>query len=168
MNFLELTRKRYSVRSYSDRQIEKDKLDKILEAGRNAPTALNMQPQKIYVIQSDEGREKVKNITQFHYHAPCFLLVCYNENESWFGTNNAFGSIDAAIVGTHMMLEATEQGLGTVWVAAFHQGTARREFNLSDNIIPVALIPIGYPSDRAKPNFRHDIRKDITETVKYI
>lgn len=168
MDFLELSRKRYSVRSYSDRPIEKDRLDKILEAGRNAPTALNMQPQKIYVIQSDEGREKVKKITHCHYHAPCYLLVCYNENESWFGPDNAFGAIDAAIVGTHMMLEATEQGLGTVWVAAFYQEMVKKVFDLSDNIIPVALIPIGYPSDRAKPSFRHDIRKDITETAEFI
>lgn len=168
MNFLELSQQRYSVRSYSDKQIEKEKLEKILEAGRNAPTALNLQPQTIYVIQSEEGREKVKKITQYHYDAPCYLLVCYDENESWFGPNNAFGSIDAAIVGTHMILEATEQGLGTVWVGAFHQWMARREFGLSDNIIPTALIPIGYPSDRAKPSRMHESRKGITETAKYI
>lgn len=168
MNFLELTKERYSVREYSDKQVEKEKLDKILEAGNNAPTAGNFQPQRIYVIQSREAREKIKKVSRVRYSAPCFLLVCYNEDESWFGQNNGFGAIDAAIVGTHMVLEATEQGLGSMWVSDFHPGMAREEFNLPDNIIPVALILMGYPSEEAKPNYKHSIRKSISETVKYL
>ncbi len=175
MHFLELTKARYSVRNYSDRQVEKEKLDAILEAGNNAPTAANLQPQRILVIQGDEAREKLKKCTKSHFEAPCFLLICYNRAESWFGNNGErFGfsegsaSIDAAIVATHMIMEATELGLGTLWVAAFQTDLVKREFNLTDDLVPVILIPLGYPSDAAKPNWRHGVRKDISDTVKYL
>ncbi|MHC1721020.1 MAG: nitroreductase family protein [Clostridiaceae bacterium] len=170
MDFLELTRVRYSVRGYSERKVEKEKIDKILEAGNNAPTACNFQPQRIFVIQSDEAREKVKKITPYHFDAPCYLMVCYNEEESWFGPDNRYGHregyIDPAIVVAYMMLEAAELGLGSVWVGAFHSDIASKEFDLPKNIVPVALMPIGYPSGEIKPVMK--TRKDISEIAEYI
>jgi nitroreductase len=168
MDFLGLTKGRYSVRSYSDRPIEKERLDMILEAGNNAPTACNAQPQRVYVILSDEGREKVKKATSYHYNAPCILMICYDEDESWFGAGNGLGSIDATIVGTHMMLEAAEQGIGSVWVASFDPSVLADEFRLPSNMVPVSLIPIGYPSEGCKPGPNHYDRKAISETVTYL
>lgn len=168
MNFLQLTKDRYSVRSYDKRPVEQEKIDNILEAGNNAPTAKNLQPHRIYVIQSPENREKVKQCTNSHYDAPLFLLICYNEEESWFASGDASGSIDAAIVGTHMMFEVVEQGLGCVWVAAFNKERTSELFNLPDNIKPVAFFPIGYASADAHPNPRHTIRKKLEEIVTYI
>ncbi len=80
MDFLELAKERYSVRIYSDEPVEEEKINKILEAGRIAPTAHNNQPQRIYVIQSKEAREKVKKCTRFSFNAPIILLLCYNED----------------------------------------------------------------------------------------
>ena len=100
------------------------KLEKILEAGNNAPTATNAQPQRIYVIQSEQARAKVEKLLNFII-MPFVLFWFVIRRGNWFGPNNGFGSIDATIVGTHMVLEATERGLSSVWVAAFHSGIAK-------------------------------------------
>lgn len=168
MNFLELAKERYSVRMFSDRPIEEEKLNLILEAARVAPTACNNQPQRIYVIQSPEAREKVKKCTRYSFDAPCILLVCYNEEESWYGLDNKLGCIDATIIGTHMMMEATELGIGSVWVGSFKADIVKTEFNLPQHIIPVALFPIGYPSEKARPAAQHTKRKELKETVSYL
>ena len=168
MDFLELAKERYSVRMYSNQPIEKEKINRILEAGRVAPTAHNNQPQRIYVIQSEEAREKVKKCTRYSFSAPCILLICYNEDESWYGPDNKLGSIDASIVTTHMIMEATELGLGTVWVGSFNAEIAKSEFALPKNIIPVAFLPVGYPAEMAKPSPMHANRKDMSETVSYL
>jgi nitroreductase len=168
MDFLELAKERYSVRIYSDEPVEEEKINKILEAGRIAPTAHNNQPQRIYVIQSKEAREKVKKCTRYSFNAPIILLLCYDEDESWFGQNDRFGSIDPTIVGTHMMLEATELGLGTVWVGSFNAEITKSEFALPSNIIPVAFLPLGYPFHTSEPSAMHNSRKKLLETVRYL
>jgi len=83
MNFLELIEKRYSVRNYSDKPLEQEKLDIILEAGRLAPTAVNEQPQRIFVLKSEEALSKVRSICRYAFNAPVVLLVCYDKNVSW-------------------------------------------------------------------------------------
>ena len=83
MDFLELAKNRYSERFFDQRPIEQEKLDRILEAGRVVPTACNYQPQKFYLIRSEEGRAKLKTVTPFHYNAPLMILVCYDAGEVW-------------------------------------------------------------------------------------
>lgn len=83
MAFLELAADRYSVRSFSDRPIEPEKMDKILKAGQLAPTAVNFQPQKIYILKSDEAIQKVRSLTQFAYDAPVVLLFCADMSKVW-------------------------------------------------------------------------------------
>lgn len=81
--FLELARARYSVRSFANTPIEEEKLLAILQAGQIAPTAVNYQPQKIYVLKSQDALSKIRSITKSTYNAPTVLLVCYDERLSW-------------------------------------------------------------------------------------
>lgn len=118
-DFLELARARWSVRSFSSRQVEPDKLDLILKAGQIAPTAVNYQPQKIYVLQSPEALGKIRAVTRSTYNAPTVLLVCYDTRLSWkspFVEGYDCGEMDASIVCTHMMLEAWDIGIDSCWL----------------------------------------------------
>lgn len=169
MNFIDLTKQRYSCRSYKDTPVEKEKLDLILEAGRLAPTAKNNQPQRIYVLQSEEALEKIRSITTCAFNAPIVLMFAYNTEEEW--TNPLEEGIhsgveDASIVATHMMLEAAELSLATCWVNRFPNTETAKAFNLPENIKPVLLMPLGYPQD--KPSPRHFERKQTEETVQYL
>ena len=169
MEFLKLAEKRYSVRKFSDKPIENDKMALVLSAGRVAPTAKNYQPQKIFVIQSAGALEKLGRCSPCVYGAPAAILVCYDKNVSW-KRNDAkeHGDIDAAIVLTHMMLQAEELGLGSVWVCVFDPVAIAAEFNLPDNLVPSSLLPLGYAADDAEPAPMHAQRNPLTETVRYL
>ncbi|MDR1018715.1 MAG: nitroreductase family protein [Lachnospiraceae bacterium] len=166
-SFLDLAKERYSVRKYSEKKIPSELLDKVLEAGKLAPTACNNQPQKIMVIDTPEGFEKLKKSTPYTFGAPAMLIICYDKDEAWESPFNGqtSGYVDASIVTTHMILEATELGFGTCWVMYFDPAVLSKEFNLSENLVPVALLPIGYPAEDAKPAKMHEDRKDIHKTV---
>lgn len=170
MQFINLAEDRYSLRKFSTKPVEKEKLDLVLKAGRLSPTACNNQPQRILVIESEDALSKLKKCTKFHFEAPVSLLVCYDKTVSWkrsFDGNDS-GDVDASIVATHMMLQAAELGLGTTWVGYFDPAAVRKEFLLPDNIVPVALLPLGYPAEGAGPNVQlHFSRKPIEETVFY-
>ena len=170
MSFLELSKERYSVRKFTDRKVEKEKLESILEAGNNAPTATNAQPQKIYVIESKEGLEKVNKCTPYGFNTKTILLLCYNKEESWKRKLDGYdgGTIDAAIVGTHMMMHIADIGLGTTWVGYFDKDLLIEEFELPSNIVPIGILPIGYIAEDSEPSERHFIRKKISETVEFI
>jgi nitroreductase len=153
MEFLELAKERYSVRSYKQKPVETEKMAKILESGRVASTACNNQPQRIKVITSKEDLEKVDECTHCRFNAPAVLLICYDKTVSWkrkFDGADS-GEVDASIVTTHLMLAAHELGLGACWVMYFNAAKAKELFALSENIIPVAFLPIGYPADDAAP-----------------
>ena len=170
MEFAELAEKRYSLRQFSPRKVEKETIDLILKAGRLAPTACNNQPQRILVLKSEEALEKLKKCTPCHFNAPLALLVCYDRNESWKRGYDGkdFGDIDASIAGTPLMMEATELGVGSTWGGYFDPPAAVREFSLPENIVPVALLPMGYPADGAGPNRQlHSSRKSLDQTVSY-
>ncbi len=158
MDFLKLAHERYSVRKFSDKEVEREKLDAILEAGRCAPTAVNNQPQRVLVIESAEALEKLKKCTPCHFSAPLALLVCYDNAASWKRNFDGYdmGAVDAAIVTTHMMLEAADLGLGTTWVGYFDPAAVRREYELPDYLVPVAILPLGYPAEDAAPSPYHE------------
>lgn len=169
MDFLEFARKRWSVRSYSEKSVEPDKIEKILKAADIAPTAVNYQPQKIYVLESPEALRKIRGITNSTYNAPLVFLVCSDEERSWhsnFVRGYDSGEMDASIVGTHMMLEAENLGLGSVWVLLFDPQKVRRAFDLPKNIRPHFLLVVGYPSETAKP-YRpwHDVFRPQSDIV---
>ena len=170
MSFLQLAKEqRYSVRKFSDRAVEKEKLDLILEAGRIAPTACNYQPQRILVIEDDTALEKLKQCTSSHFNAPLALMICYDKTTVWKNKTNGTigGDVDASIVTTQMMLEVAELGLATTWVGAFDHGKARELFDIPEYIVPVALLPIGYAADGVELHPWHFKRFDIDHTVFY-
>lgn len=174
MNFSELAKNRFSERFFSDKQIEKEKLDMILEAGRTVPTACNYQPQRFYVINSEEGLAKLKTVTPFHYNVPTMILVCYDLDVVWTQPNDRLfdnynsGEQDASIAATTMMYEAEELGVHTIWIRGFDARSVQEVFELPSNIIPVMMLGLGYPNERSKPNPWHFKRNDISEFVRYI
>ena len=170
MDFLEFTRKRYSVRSYSQRKVEDEKIQKILKAAMIAPTAVNYQPQKIYVLKSEESLKKIRSITKSTYEASLVFLVCADTERSWHSTfvdGYDSGEMDASIVCTHMMLEAEDLGLGSVWILLFDPAKVREAFHLPGHIKPVCLLPVGYPAPNAGP-YRpcHDVLRDMDDLAE--
>lgn len=172
MGFLELAKERYSVRKFTDKPIEKQKLDKILEAGNVAPTAVNYQPQRIYVLQSDEAIEKVNSVCKCIYGAKTVLLFAYNTNEDWKNPKQEgihSGQQDVSIVATHIMLEAWNLGIASCWVNLFSNNELEKAFGLPANEKSVLLMPIGYASSNAKPIEKwHYGFKPIEDTVKLL
>jgi len=145
MEFLDLAKKRYTERRYSERPVESEKLEKILEAGRLSPTAKNMQPERIYVLKSQEAREKIQETYYKDYDA---------------------GEMDASIVATMMMMEAADLGVASVWAKYYDTQKLIDEFKLPSNIRPVMLLSLGYPNDKSDGNkATHFSRKDISEIV---
>lgn len=154
MSFLDLAAERYSVRSYSDRMVEQEKIDKILKAAQLAPTAVNYQPQMIYVLKSEAAMNKINRLCRCIYGAPMVFLICSDERRTWKSQTErgySTGEMDCSIVCTHMMLEAWEQGLGSVWVRLFDVKAVAKAFDLPDYIKPICLLPVGYASDDCVP-----------------
>ncbi len=170
MDFLDLVKERYSVRRYSDQVVEQEKLDLILEAGRVAPTAVNNQPQKIYVLQSRDALDKINSVANT-YNAPVVLLLCADMDQVWkspLEENYDTSEMDVSIVGTHMMLEAWNVGVGSLWIRYFDSKKVKEVFSLPENVKPVCLLCLGYPSKDCHPSSRlHGNRKTIEETVTY-
>ena len=167
MEFEKVIRERTAIRKFKDEQIKKEELDSILEAGRLAPTAKNIQPQKIYVVQSKEGIEKIDKSSPCRYNATTVLVVCSDKDIAFKKEDYSTYEMDACIVATHMMLEATNVGLGSIWIEFFDAKKLKQEFNLDSNIEPICLIPLGYVADDYNGNPMHSIRKNIKEMVEY-
>ena len=141
MDFLELAKNRFSLRKFSDKKVEKEKIDYILAAMQAAPTAVNFQPQRILVLTDEKELEKVSKCTKFAFNPPLNFLVCYDKETSWTRGNDGHdeGEIDAAIVATHMMLAAKSVGLGTTWVGSFNPKDVKEQFNLPENYVLVSM-----------------------------
>ena len=167
MDFLELAKERYSVRRMSLEKVKQEDLDKILEAARLSPTAKNMQRERLLVVNTEEGIDKMKKCTQCDFGASTIVVISYEkddeEDESEF--SRKYGLIDTGIVATHMCLEATALGLGTTMVGLFDRELIKKLFNIPEKYQPELLLPIGY-IDR-KPSILHDRRKPIEELVEY-
>lgn len=168
MEFFDVIKSRTSTRKFSNRTVSDDILKKILEAGRLAPSAKNLQPQKIFVIRSDNGLKKIDNSCPCRYNAPICLLVCSNKDVAWRKNDYSSYEMDASIVATHMILAATDLGLDSTWIRNFESNKLIEEFNIDDNIVPVCIINLGYKSDDCPNNPLHEIRKEINEIVEYI
>lgn len=169
MDFLTIAKKRCSIRRYTERKVEPEKLEKILEAAHVAPTAANRQPARLIVVQSAEGLEKIGKSANI-YGAPLAILVCADHDRAWRRPfdQKLTSDIDAAILTDHMMLQATELGLGSVWVCHFKPDVLRREFDLPANLEPVNILVIGYAGeDFASPERHGEKRIPITELVSH-
>ena len=171
MTFQELARARYSVRSFKDTPIEEETLNRILEAGHVAPTACNFQPQKIYVARSAEAREKLASVCRCTFDAPVILVVCYDRTRDWknkLKPGLTSGETDAAIVCTHMMLQAADLGVGSCWVGYFNPDKVAEVLGLPENLTVSALLPIGYPAENAEPLPLHSQYRELADLVAEI
>ena len=169
MEFEKLIEERYSVRKFKQEHLSDIDIEKILIAGHKAPTGCNYQPQRILVLNTDESIAKLKNCTKCHFNAPTAILICHNVDESWKRPyDGALSSpVDAAIVTTHMMLEAHNIGVGSCWVMHFDPTAMRNTFNIPQNYEPTALLVMGYPAKDSEPLGLHYKFRPIDETVFY-
>lgn len=167
MDFQEVIKNRFAVRKFSDKVVEQEKVNAILEAWRLAPTAKNIQPIKIYVVKSEEWLAKIDKASRCRYWAPVVLLVCGDKEAAFERNGHSTYEVDASIVATHMMLEATNQWLGNIWIEIFDRDVMREEFDIPDNLIPICLLPMWYKADDCPMNPSHNVRKSIDELVEY-
>ena len=167
MDFENVIRERKSTRKFSNIKIAKEKLDNILEAGRLAPTAKNIQPIKIYVVQSEEGIQKIDKATRCRYGANTVLIICGNKEEAYHKGDYSTYEMDSCIVATHIMLEATNLKIDNIWIESFDENVLKDEFNISNDLIPVCLIPLGYKTEDCPENPLHTKRKNIEDIVEY-
>ena len=170
MDFLNLARDRFSCRKFSDKKVEQEKIDKIIQAGLSSPTGMNKQPFKIFEINKNEDIEKLKKATPFTFDAKEFLIVCANESQAYVRNfdNKNFAQIDTTIVATHMMLEIQDLGLGTTWVGHFDEKVLKSQFPQLDKFSTVAIFPIGYPDANVQINPMHyssKAKEEILETL---
>lgn len=170
MEFKEVVKNRYSCKKYGDRQVSEEKLRSILEAGRLAPTAKNMQEQKIYVLRSAEVLAKLDQATPCRYGAPTVLVVAFDKNNvfTYPGDKYDTGAEDATIVATHLILAAADEGIDSCWVNYFDPDKFAESLGLPENEQIVMVMDLGYAAEGAGPLPNHAARKDLAETVVYL
>lgn len=170
MEFTEVIKNRYSCKSYNGAPVSDEKINEILEAGRVAPTAKNLQEQHIYVIKSEEGLAKIDKATPCRYNAPVVLAVAYNKDTvfTYPGEKKNSGSEDATIVATHMMLAAANAGVDSCWLNFFNPEALAADLGLPANEEIVMLLDLGYAAEGAAPLPNHNSRKPLSETVSYL
>ena len=171
MDFKDLSAARFSLRKFSDQPVEEEKLNLVLEAGRNAPTAHNNQPQRIILFRSEEARAKAEECTPFHFHSPVLMAVAYDPAVAWVREHDGknHGEIDAAIAATQMMLQAADLGLGTTYIGVFEPEKLLAAFPEElAGLMPIALLPLGYAAEGAHPSRLHGDRKSLEELVKVL
>ena len=174
MNYMELLKlmsDRYSCRAYSTKSISEEDLSKLLEASKLAPTAHNNQPQRIYVVKSEEGKAKLMKDFKFNFNAPCYLVFGYNVDEAWknpLDNNKDSGEVDIAIVMTHIMLMAEELGLATCQIGYMNPETIRKNLEIPENIKIVGVFSLGYHREDDVPAKLHTIRRSNEDLVKFL
>ncbi len=170
MEFTEVIRDRYSCKKFSGKRISREQLAAILEAGRLAPTAKNLQEQRVYVVESEEGLAKIDKVTPCRYGAPTVLAVAYDKNNVFVypGGKRDSGVEDAAIVATHMLLAAKNAGADSCWLNFFDPEAAARELGLPENEELLMLLDLGFAAEGAGPLANHGRRRPLAETVTYL
>ena len=167
MEYFDLIASRYSVRAYRPDPVEDWKLDKVLNAARLAPTAANRQPFQIIVAHTAGREEEFGKVyhRQWFTQAPLILCACGMPADGWVRSDDKrrYLDVDVAIVMDHLILAATDLGLGTCWIAAFNARAARAALRLPDEIEPLIFTPLGYPADQPKPKER----KALETLVRY-
>lgn len=166
MVFEELIRNRFSVRSFKSDFIPDELKRVIVEAGIMAPTAKNNQPEIIYIVESEEGLNLIDSVTPCRYNAPVCMIVCCDTNKVFKNEEFSTTQIDASIVATHMMLEATNLGIDSCFTLSFDPKEVKKKFEMEDNLVPVCIIDFGYRTDNCKPSPMHESRKTYFETAR--
>ena len=167
MSFYELAKARYSCRKLTDKPIEPEKIERILQAAIAAPTAKNLQRYTIWKIQSSEAFDKLKQATPYTFGSALAFVIGAKKDGAFdrpFDNKN-FAEIDAAIVATHLMLAVQDEGLGTTWVGWFDAPKMQELFPEMKDYELIAVFPVGYPAETAKPSARHEDRRKLEEVV---
>jgi len=167
MVVFEIIRKRRSIRLYEEKPVEQEKLNRVLEAGRLAPSADNCQPWRFIVAINDEVKEKLRASydEEWFVSAPVIIIGCAVPKEAWVRMDGQeYWMVDVAIAMQNMILVATELGLGTCWIANFDEEAARKALKLPQSVRIVTMTPLGYPAEEKRP-VRN--RKSLSEIVHY-
>lgn len=166
MDFSQLIETRYSVRVYKPDPVEEEKLHQVLEAARLAPTAHNQQPFQLIVIHTKGREDELRRIynRDWFVRAPLVICACGIPGGAWVREDKKnYAVVDVAIVVDHLILAATDLGLGTCWIGAFNERATREVLGLPMEVEPIAFTPLGYPADQPKPKER----KSLQELVRY-
>ncbi len=168
MSFIELANTRYSCRKLSDKKIEPELIDRIIDAAISAPTAKNIQPYKIWLMESDEAKKAIKDVNDFIFGADTFMVLGADESAGWVRPQDGknFADIDASIVATQIMLQITDLGLATTWVGYFDAPKLKEIYPEMKDYSLIAIFPIGYEREDAKPAQLHYQRKSKNEVFK--
>ncbi|MBL6964174.1 MAG: nitroreductase family protein [Bacteroidetes bacterium] len=169
MTFIDLAKKRYSCRHYLKKEVEESKLVQILEAARIAPSAANRQPWIFLVIRDPEIRRMMHSTYKRDWftNAPVIVVACAENKQAWVRNSDSknHADVDVSIAVDHMTLAATDLGLASCWICAFDPVLCHELLELPDHLVPVALLPIGYPGDSADVDRHNRQRKPFEEVV---
>ena len=171
MELEKVIKSRYSVRDYKPDMITDEELEKILASGMVAPTGCNYQPQRVYVLKSDEAIAKIRQLCRSAFNAPAVLIIALDDIADWknpYEEGYRAGIQDVSIVADHMMLTAWSLGVGSCWVNAFRPSDVKEAFNLPENETPILLLPLGYPAEGSKPSKLHSASKQSEEIITVI
>lgn len=169
MEFKELIKARFSCKKYDGNQVSAEQLQAILEAGRLAPTAKNLQEQHIYVLQSEEALTIIDEVTPCRYGAPTVLVVAFNADDVYVypGEQRDSGIEDASIVATHMLLAAKDAGVDSCWINCFNPAELKEKLGLPEHEEILMLMDLGFAAEGAGPLVNHEKRKPLDDTVTY-
>ena len=170
MEFTKVIAERYSCKNFGEGRVSDEKLNAILEAGRMAPTAKNFQEQHIYVVRSAEGLAKIDAVTPCRYKASTCVVVAFDRNNvfTYPGGKRDSGAEDAAIVATHMLLAAANEGVDSCWINFFDPDKLAKELGLPENEEILMILDLGYAAEGTGPLPNHGSRKPLSETVAYL
>lgn len=170
MEFTDVIKNRYSCKKYSDRNVDDEKINAILDAGRLAPTAKNLQEQHIYVVRSEEVLAKIDKATPCRYGAPIVIVVAFDKDNvfTYPGGKRDSGVEDATIVATQMILAAANEGVDSCWINYFDPEKLALDLGLPSNEEILMIMDIGYAAEGAGPLDNHFNRKDLSDTVSYL
>lgn len=169
MSILDIAKQRFSARNYLNKEISQETLETIFEAAHVAPTEANMQPVKLLVVKSDEAKEKLAKSANI-YNAPVAIIVCADTNKAWTRPFDGMKTtdIDASIITDHMMLTATELGLGSVWICYFKPDVIKEEFHLPLGLEPINILALGYTEEKADANRHESQRIPMKEFISFL
>lgn len=169
MELEKVIKERYSVRTFKDIKIEKEKIEELLKVLNYVPTACNLQPEKVYVLESKESLEKISKVSNT-YQAPLVLLITSDLNIAWKNPKEDYNTteMDGSIAATYLMLKAWDMGIGSVWIRYFNSDEIKEIFSLEENIKPICLLALGYRQDESQPSPRHFEKKELKELIEYI
>ena len=169
MDLLNLISKRRSVREYTTDEIEQEKIDYLMECARLAPSAVNFQPWKFIIVKSPEKKALLHQCyhREWFTQPPLYIIALADTAQSWKRSSDGkdHGDIDVTIALEHIVIAAVEKGLGTCWICNFNVDLFKELFNLPDSLVPIAILPIGYP---AKEEDEVSNRKSIQEIIEII